>query len=1198
MSPAAPNLATSGVSVADPADELTTPYPGLRAFKRKEASLFCGRGQHRIELLTKLEGKRFLAVVGASGSGKSSLVMAGLLPDIEDGLLLPLDPGIARVAVFRPGLNPFRSLARRLAKTLDAVDPEEVEKTLRASSAVGIVRVLERYDQPQKKEEQQQPDEEIRPIILVADQFEELFRFASLSQQEIKDEKFQKERRGVPVLDGLKNEAQAFVDLLLQAAAAPGWPIYVVLTMRSDFLHRCEAFERLPGAISASQYLCPRLRREQLAEAIQAPARFFKAVVTDDLANLILNDLQPEQDQLPVLQHLLARMWKLSGAIPQAGSVLTVADYNRERLGGVGHAIDNHGRELLGDLGRGPEPLDSAKVERFFRCLAEWDPAGTLVRRPRRVEQIAVEAGLTLKQVGRIADVFRSDDVHWLLPQLVDVAAGELAAGDVIDLTHESLLRKWAWLVKAMARERERRDTFRRLREAMEGTPWAQGAFTFTAEDWWRWPVILWSHLASAQLNFAQIFRFREALCLPQEPTEAWAERYGGSWLAARQFLSIARIRRGIAIGSMYGLVLIAVIGVVLFQKAEIERQNTDLALEDTKRVQAVQLAVRQQEALKLQESLSAARNESVRLTGEIDSSKRTIAELQDENKKLQDENARLRAAQAFAEALARKDPLFAKLKENYDKALEEARSSRPPGPSPLPASATTAVSFVAHSKAVEDLAFVSVEGRLHLVTGSTDHLVNLRALDGTLVRTLLKHDGTSIVPTDDNRVIVASVDQFLRIVSLGEGKEEKVLSLPGRLPDEGVVAGQMISGGRILFSTNKGRIGTWVPPETSAAFFPAKHKQTVTAISYLALKGWALASGDDNQATLWDVSENTPVFKHAFPTGAPVHGAGFSFDGTAALIPSGDRDVNIVALPSGKNGYLRHDRFVVAGQCSPTAPIVATAEQGGQVNLWAVDDSGGGSGRPAPTHVELSGHKRPITQLQWSPDGRFLVTADESGLVLVWQEPAKRVKGGFTQLPLVFPSHKTSVTALTISSKGEYVATGGADGTVRIVPLKPTISGPTLVDFGGPSHQRPMSSGGLALFDDSDADGDDAKFKYLFTAQEKDPKGGLDKTKPRPLVYRLKPDQFYLAARWDYSLTSRTFLRNTKVRVRNPANNKSELAQPVDWGPAPTTGSVAELSKGLADALGLKENDPVEVSVDLLGSGGESLSSAPSAQP
>jgi hypothetical protein len=252
----------------------------------------------------------------------------------------------------------------------------------------------------------------------------------------------------------------------------------------------------------------------------------------------------------------------------------------------------------------------------------------------------------------------------------------------------------------------------------------------------------------------------------------------------------------------------------------------------------------------------------------------------------------------------------------------------------------------------------------------------------------------------------------------------------------------------------------------------------------------------------------------------------------------------------------------------------------------------GGASRKP----VELSGHKRPVTQLQWSPDGRFFVTADESGLVLVWQNPAARVRGGFAQLPLVFPSHKAAVTALAISAKGEFIASGAADGTVRIVPMQPIISGPTLVDFGGPSHKLVMTNGGLALFDDSDADGGDLKYKYLFAPQQKNGKGEIDKTKTRPLVYRLNPDQFYLAARWDYSLTSRTFLRTTKVRVRNPANNKSELAQPVDWGPAPTTGAVAHLSKGLADVLVLKESDAVEVTIDLLGSGGESVGSSPAA--
>jgi hypothetical protein len=129
-------------------------------------------------------------------------------------------------------------------------------------------------------------------LLVIVDQFEEIFRFSRVTEQR-----------------EYRDEAAAFVKLLLEAAGQRELPIYVVLTMRSDFLGDCSQFWGLPEAINESQYLIPRLTRDQLKEAITGPISVGLGRITPRLVARLLNDVTDNHDQWPVLQHLLMRMW-------------------------------------------------------------------------------------------------------------------------------------------------------------------------------------------------------------------------------------------------------------------------------------------------------------------------------------------------------------------------------------------------------------------------------------------------------------------------------------------------------------------------------------------------------------------------------------------------------------------------------------------------------------------------------------------------------------------------------------------------------------------------------------------------------------------------------------------------------------------------------------------------------------------------
>ncbi|HEX8189885.1 MAG TPA: ATP-binding protein, partial [Pyrinomonadaceae bacterium] len=265
----------------------TNPFPGLRPFESDEYRLFFGREGQSDALLERLERSHFLAVVGTSGSGKSSLVRAGLLPGLRGGMMAGAGAGW-RVAVARPGHDPLGNLARALAEDgvlssagagLRREEREAVVEAMLRGGSLGLVDAAASARLGGHK------------LLVVIDQFEELFRFRAA--------------RAVAADD----EASAFVKLLLEAARQREVPVYVVLTMRSDFLGDCSQFQGLPEAINDGQYLIPRMTRDERRFAIVGPVRVARARMTEPLVNRLLNDVGDNPDQLPILQHALMRTW-------------------------------------------------------------------------------------------------------------------------------------------------------------------------------------------------------------------------------------------------------------------------------------------------------------------------------------------------------------------------------------------------------------------------------------------------------------------------------------------------------------------------------------------------------------------------------------------------------------------------------------------------------------------------------------------------------------------------------------------------------------------------------------------------------------------------------------------------------------------------------------------------------------------------
>jgi energy-coupling factor transporter ATP-binding protein EcfA2 len=274
------------------------PFPGLRPFAFEDREFFFGRETQTYALYRLIVQSRFVAVVGSSGSGKSSLVRAGLLPLLADE---SEDAGGRKwlLKEMRPGDAPLARLADALAELSHDEDPaiaatrrERIEFDLRSS--FGIAKVLDRIEGLGDA-----------TFLLVVDQFEELFRFAgSVAGGTAGD-----------LRDAVRSrdEAADFVKLLLEASRSPAHQVRVLLTMRSDFIGECARFQGLPEAVSATQFLVPSLTRDQREEVIRGPIEKASGTIDPALVQRLLNDSSDDLDQLPVLQHCLLRLWERAG---------------------------------------------------------------------------------------------------------------------------------------------------------------------------------------------------------------------------------------------------------------------------------------------------------------------------------------------------------------------------------------------------------------------------------------------------------------------------------------------------------------------------------------------------------------------------------------------------------------------------------------------------------------------------------------------------------------------------------------------------------------------------------------------------------------------------------------------------------------------------------------------------------------------
>jgi HEAT repeat protein len=371
-----------------------SPYPGLRPFTTDEAAIFFGRGREVDALIARLRdpGQRFLAVVGASGTGKSSLIRAGLIPRLHNGAIEGSQHW--RVVTCTPGAmgdNPFLALASELVDLM----PTQAQKR-----PIEIAIVL-------AKAPQRIPEYAVAPtggaVLLFVDQLEELFTHAAASYRE------------------------TFGALLAHTVAQPH--LRVVVTLRADFLPQCAALPDLAPLLQAGTFILAPPGPAALADMIRKPAERAGLVLEDCLADEILKDAGTDPGALPLMAFCLEELYQQTASDHR----LTVNAYDAfDRLRG---AIRRRAVALLEELRQKLRKTEDADLDAvmpsLFRALVHIDAAGTTTRRR----------------------AFRDDlDKIPLVPQLITaliqgrllLSENEKTSGrTVITLAHEALITEW-----------------------------------------------------------------------------------------------------------------------------------------------------------------------------------------------------------------------------------------------------------------------------------------------------------------------------------------------------------------------------------------------------------------------------------------------------------------------------------------------------------------------------------------------------------------------------------------------------------------------------------------------------------------------------------------------------------------------------------------------------------------------------------
>ena len=965
---------------------LFNPFPGLRPFSVSESHLFFGREGQSDEVLKKLSENHFAAVIGASGSGKSSLIYCGLIPILYGGFITNTSSSWHTV-VTRPGSGPIDNLANAIVASVfpdlrgkERELKEKITSTILRGSSQGLVEVLKQLKRPKNEN-----------IFILLDQFEELFRFKRSRTDKTSDD-----------------EAAAYIKLFVEAINQRELPVYVVLTMRSDFIGDCAQFPDLTKKINNSHYLIPQMTRENLKDAITGPVAVGGGKISTRLVHELLNSVGDNPDHLPILQHSLMRTWEFWVKNNLHDEAMDLKHY--DAIGRMEKALSQHANEAYDELNEEEKDL----CQRVFKTLTEKAGDNRGIRHPSTMQELISVSGATHAQVMNVIERFRVQGRSFLTP-----AQGvEVEDRSIIDISHESLMRVWDRLSFWVEEEAQSIHMYTRLSEAAK--LYQEGKTTL-----WRPP----------DLQLALNWRDR------YKPNLPWAERFHPAFERTMVFLDTSSsdfeieeqnkilqqkrtLRRTRVFAIVLGIVAIVFLGLMVYsmmQSKEADKQR-GMAIEQTEIARQNAEEAEKQKHIAEEKALEALNN----------------AKIAEENSK---------RAELSAEEAERQ-------KEEAERQKEEADRQKHIAEEKALEAQQNAIQAHQNAKRAKNQQEIAEKAK------NDAHKLRMKSVAKTMALKSLK-----IAKDPDKKAAAALLaykineeyegDRFDPDIYDGMYYAVKSLNdkelLDRSKVHRGAVRSFKSGKGNLSFSVGMdGNLVKWVGNEGSVfyrgtgSFIDLDYNSSRNAVAFVDGRSSIVVvdANDSTKVNVISVNEPTEVeflSKNeviVLENGAIVRRAIDDTNHTVLVHDSLDvktfdlhSNGNILYVTNLGQMIVREksgDEKVLAGTFKNVTSVTLSSEGGfaaagdkdGFVKVW---DLGSGD-----LITSLEGQGARVSELEFSKDDKMLASASFDGSAVIWRTNA------FNNQPLVLKDHNTWIYTIEFSKNSEVLFTGARDGEIK----------------------------------------------------------------------------------------------------------------------------------------------------------------------
>jgi len=957
------------------------PYKGLSAFTKDDTAFFFGRTEFTKTLVQASRTRPFIAVIGNSGSGKSSVVFAGLIPELEQEKFWEF-------IIFRPTNNPFFQLANALLCLLEP-EMDKLERLAKAKKSAnnfktGELTLKEVLDDItlQKKSSNQR-------LLIFVDQFEEVYTLSTEEEREI------------------------FIEQLLEVVNAKSEnrtsDIVLVITLRADFYAQAIDYTPLGEVLQKwKPETILAMNQEELQEAIEKPAREVDIKIQDGLTKIILDAVKSKPGELPLLEFALKKLWE-----NQSNGQLTIAAYNE--IGGVEKALANHAEEIYQSLNKD----EQNRVKHIFTQLVRFGENTDDTRR------IATRSEIGLENWNLVTKLANAE------ARLVVTGCDEAKKQPTVEVVHEALIRGWDRLREWMEEDREFRKWQDRLRA--EKDIWEnsgkdhgallRGALLVEAEEWLnkRSESITDQKetgfiIASRQYQEQEdIERIQELLALSQKE------------LQLKQQLSslVIAVKAGVKLRN------------IKCPSGELKRNVVERLQQGSYGIsEKNQLIGHQGEVNGLAFSPDGSMIASV-------SDDQTIKLWELNGKVLQtferhtDEFIRVSFSpdsQVIASSSGDGNVMLWSLDGTLLRTLQ-GHTDRVYGVSFSPNGQV--IASASYDKTVK---LWSLDGTLlrtikenndqfwevdfspdgQIIASASDGNVRLWSLDGTLLRILEGHTdrvkGVSFRP-DGQMIASASDDRTVKLWSLDgthlrtlQGHTDRVWGVKFS-PDGQIVASASVDKTVKLWSLDGTHLRTL-----------EGHNDQVFGVSF-SPDGQIVASASvDKTVRLWSLDE-TPLTTLEGHTDR-VFGVSFSPDGQIVASASADKTVKLWSLDGTLlRTFEGHTNWVCGVRFSPDGQIVASASADKTVKLWSLDGT---------LLRTLEGHTARVWEVNFNPDGQIIASASVDKTVKLWSLDGTLLR--------TLEGHTDRVFGVSFSPDGQIVASASVDKTVKLWSLDGTL--------------------------------------------------------------------------------------------------------------------------------------------------------------